>query len=171
LFLVIFDAAFLAILLYLALKNPDYAEKRLKRNESEKPQRVVMVPLVSSAILALVVAGLDNRFHWSFVPFLILATLFVIVGFVMLFFVMRQNSYGSRIIEIQEGQKIIDSGMHSVIRHPMYLSFLWHFTFRRYFWVPGLHLFPQRFFQYWFFSGSETKRKCCWMGFRAMTFT
>jgi len=49
-------------------------------------------------------------------------TIFIILGYILFIIVMRQNSYASRVIEIQQNQKVIDTGMYSIIRHPMYLS-------------------------------------------------
>jgi len=125
LFLILFDACFLTILVYLASKNPEYAEKRFRGNETERPQRIVMRLLVASALLMLLVAGFDYRFHWSSVPVVVvgIAAALIVAGFVMLFFVMRQNSYASRVVEIQKNQEVIDSGMYSWVRHPMYLAF------------------------------------------------
>lgn len=125
LFLGLFDVSFLTILVYLALKNPEYAEKRFRGNETERPQRIVMSLLVTSALLMLLVAGFDYRFRWSSVPVVVvvIAALLIVAGFVMLFLVMRQNSYASRVVEIQENQEVIDSGMYSVVRHPMYFAF------------------------------------------------
>lgn len=124
-FLGLFVLSFLSILIYLALKNPEYAEKRFKANERERPQQVVMSLLVLSAIAMLVVTGFDYRLHWSSVPkgIVILSSILVLAAFVMLFFVMRQNSYASRVVEIQKNQEVIDSGLYSVVRHPMYLAF------------------------------------------------
>jgi protein-S-isoprenylcysteine O-methyltransferase Ste14 len=131
LFLALFEIPFLIILIYLALKNPTLAEKRLQGNEQEKPQRLIMALLISSAIIMLVVSGLDYREHWSSVPIvvIVISSILVIGGFALLFFVMRENSYASRVVEIQEDQKLIDTGLYGVIRHPMYLAFLIVFLF------------------------------------------
>jgi protein-S-isoprenylcysteine O-methyltransferase Ste14 len=125
LFLGLFDASFLTILVYLIFRNPEYAEKRFRGNETERPQRTIMSLLVTSAIASLIVAGLDHRFYWSMVPLavILLSAALIVAGFVMLFFVMRQNSYASRVVEIQDGQKVIDNGLYAVVRHPMYLAF------------------------------------------------
>jgi archaellum biogenesis protein FlaJ (TadC family) len=103
LFLALFEIPFLVILTYLALKNPTLAEKRLQGNEQEKPQRLIMALLISSATVMLVVSGLDFKQHWSHVPLVIvlISSVLVIGGFVLLFFVMRENSYASRVVEIQ----------------------------------------------------------------------
>ena len=131
LFLGLFDVCFLTILVYLALKNPEYAEKRFRGNETERPQRLVMGLLVTSALVMLVVAGFDYRFHWSSIPGVVVvaAAALIVAGFVMLFFVMSQNSYASRVVEIQEGQKVIDTGFYAIVRHPMYLAFTIIFCF------------------------------------------
>jgi protein-S-isoprenylcysteine O-methyltransferase Ste14 len=131
LFLALFEVPFLVILIYLALKNPSLAEKRLQGNEQEKPQRLIMALLISSAIIMLVVSGLDYREHWSSVPTIIIAisSILVIGGFILLFFVMKGNSYASRVVEIQEDQKLIDTGLYGIVRHPMYLAFLVVFVF------------------------------------------
>ena len=125
LFLGLFDASFLTILVYLIFRDPEYAEKRFRGNETEKPQRVVMSLLVASAIASFIVAGFDHRFHWSTEPLavILLSSALFVAAFVMLFLVMRQNSYASRVVEIQDGQKVIDSGFYAIVRHPMYLAF------------------------------------------------
>ena len=99
---------------------------RMKGEESEATQKVVMGLLIVSALLMLVVAGLDYRFKWSEVPIAVevVARFIMIVSFMLLFFVMRQNAYASRVIEIQEGQKVISTGAYAVVRHPMYSVFI-----------------------------------------------
>jgi protein-S-isoprenylcysteine O-methyltransferase Ste14 len=131
LFLALFEVPFLVILIYLALKNPTLAEKRLQGNEQERPQRLIMALLISSAIIMLVVSGLDYRKHWSSVPLaiIVISSILVVGGFTLLFFVMKENSYASRVIEIQGDQKLIDTGLYGVVRHPMYLAFLVVFVF------------------------------------------
>jgi protein-S-isoprenylcysteine O-methyltransferase Ste14 len=71
----------------------------------------------------MIIPGLDFRFHWSHVPvwLVIVASTIMLFGFIMVVIVMKQNIYTSRTIEIQEGQKLIDSGLYSIVRHPMYL--------------------------------------------------
>jgi protein-S-isoprenylcysteine O-methyltransferase Ste14 len=90
-----------------------------------------MAVLISSAIIMLVVSGLDYREHWSSMPLIVIVTSLILVigGFILLFFVMKENSYGSRVVEIQEDQKLIDTGPHAIVRHPMYLAFLIIFVF------------------------------------------
>lgn len=125
LFLGIFVIEFAAILTYFALTNPTYAEKRLQASEGEIAQRVVMVLLVLCALGMMLLAGFNYRYLWSFVPLwlVIVGAVLMSVGLLGVFLVMKQNSYASRVVEIQTDQKLIDSGMYSVVRHPMYSAF------------------------------------------------
>jgi protein-S-isoprenylcysteine O-methyltransferase Ste14 len=108
------------------LKNPEYAKKRLNSEEEEKQQKIVMTLLILSFLILLCVSGFDYRFHWSHIPVFIVIVFSVVMigGIIMLFAVMIQNIYASHSVEIQEGQRLIDTGFYSIVRHPMYLAFL-----------------------------------------------
>lgn len=125
LFLGIFIICYVSILMYFSFTNPHYAQTRYRAAESETAQKVAMGLLIASALLMLLVAGLDFRFQWSHVALLIVASFSVVMvlSLGMVFFVMKQNSYTSRVIEIQEDQELIDTGAYGVVRHPMYLAF------------------------------------------------
>lgn len=125
LFLAIFILSMFAILLYLFIKDPVLMEKRMRGDEKENPQRFIMTFLIVSALLTFVVSGFDFRYHWSSVPFLlvVISAIIMLCGFILLFIVTIENSYASRVIEIQEEQKLIDTGLYAVIRHPMYFAF------------------------------------------------
>ncbi|MCL4539793.1 MAG: isoprenylcysteine carboxylmethyltransferase family protein, partial [Bacteroidetes bacterium] len=75
-------------------------------------------------IISFLIPGLDYRYQWSAVPLwlVILSTLLMVFGYVMFIAAMIQNSYASRVIEIQENQRVIDTGLYSIVRHPMYLA-------------------------------------------------
>jgi protein-S-isoprenylcysteine O-methyltransferase Ste14 len=109
---------------YLLIKDPELLEKRMKTNEKEKPQKLYLVLSIIISLLTFVLPGLDYRFRWSSVPvwLVIFSTVLMITGYAMFFIVMKQNSYASRVIEIQEEQKLIDTGMYALVRHPMYFS-------------------------------------------------
>ncbi|MCZ7362168.1 MAG: methyltransferase [Candidatus Methanoperedens sp.] len=70
--------------------------------------------------------SLDYHYHWSNVPVLLViaANAIVLSGYIFVFFVLRENSYASRIIEVEKGQKVITSGPYVIVRHPMYLGVL-----------------------------------------------
>jgi len=111
---------------YLVLNDPELLEKRMRVKEKEKQQKSYIVLSILSFGGSFLISGLDFRFHWSGVPLWLVFTglFFMASGFVLCFFVMKQNSYASSVVEIQERQKVIDTGLYSVVRHPMYLSVL-----------------------------------------------
>ena len=112
------------VLIYLVLYDPELLEKRMRLDEKEKPQRFYVKSSIIVTILIYILPGFDFRFQWSSVPlFVVIAsTVVMLIGYFMFFMVMRQNSYASRVIEIQEEQKLIDTGLYSVVRHPMYMA-------------------------------------------------
>ena len=75
--------------------------------------------------------SLDYRYHWSNVPVLLViaANAIVLSGYIFVFFVLRENSYASRIIEVEKGQKVITTGPYAIVRHPMYLGVLLMYLF------------------------------------------
>ena len=112
------------VMLYLLRNDPDLLQKRMKTKEKEEIQKVYLSLSIVICILTFAIPGLDFRYQWSEVPgwLVILATGIMIGGYFMFFTVMKQNSYASRVIEIQKGQKLIDTGLYGVVRHPMYLA-------------------------------------------------
>ena len=121
----LFLPAFFA-LVYFVIIDPDLLQKRLKTKEKEKTQRIFNILYIITFIITLIITGLDFKYHWSIVPvwLVIVATGIMICSYFMLLLVLKQNSYASRVVEIQKGQKVIDIGLYSVVRHPMYLSAL-----------------------------------------------
>ncbi|HOW57070.1 MAG TPA: isoprenylcysteine carboxylmethyltransferase family protein [Smithellaceae bacterium] len=110
-------------LIYFAVKDPELLQKRLKIKEKEKTQKTFSFLYLIMFIITLIFSGLDFRYRWSAVPLwlTIAAAVIMIAAFFMILLVMKQNRYASRIIEIQNGQQVINSGLYSVIRHPLYL--------------------------------------------------
>ena len=125
LFLGVFCISVLVIFTYLAVKNPGLFEKRMKMEEEDRSQMMIKLSLTLIYLITLVVSGLDHRYRWSRVPLPVVFafTIVMVLGDVMLFIVMKQNTYGSRSVEIQENQRVIDTGLYSIVRHPMYLAF------------------------------------------------
>lgn len=109
---------------WLFLKDPGLLEKRMKTREREKPQKAYLIGSIPVFAAVMIVPGLDYRFGWSDVPLavVIASTVIMVIGYILFFLVMRQNSYASRVVEIQEEQKLIDSGLYRLVRHPMYLA-------------------------------------------------
>ena len=105
-------------------KNPELLRKRLNAKEEEKEQKIVVAFSGLLFVAAFVVAGLNWRFGWLLLPdwaVWVAAALFL--GSYLLYAeVLRENTYLSRTIEVQEGQKVIDTGLYGIVRHPMYMA-------------------------------------------------
>lgn len=120
---VMFIPVFFSGLLMMG-NNPELLRKRLNAKEKEKEQ--VWVVALSSVIFiaSFVVAGLNWRFQWLVLPewAVWLAAAIFIFGYVLYGVVLRENTYLSRTIEVQEDQKVIDTGLYGIVRHPMYTA-------------------------------------------------
>ncbi len=124
LFLISIFVPMLFVLIYLLINDPGLLAKRLKTKEKVKEQRSIQKIGIIPVIIGFLLPGLDYRLDWSNVPMwmTVTGTIFIICGYGLFIIVMKQNSFASRVIEIQQNQKVIDTGLYSVIRHPMYLS-------------------------------------------------
>ena len=113
-------------MIFFYISDPELLEKRINLKEKETAQRKYIRLSFLLYIIAYIIPGLDFRFNWSYVPrwIVLLSLVVMIFGYIMFITVMLQNRYASRVIEIQDQQKLIDSGLYSVVRHPMYLSAL-----------------------------------------------
>lgn len=112
------------LMVYLLMKDPDLLEKRTRMKEKRKTQKAVMYLGLPLYMLVFILPGLDRRFGWSEVswPIVIIADIMVFLGYMLFVLVMRENSYASRVVEVQKGQKVISTGPYALVRHPMYLG-------------------------------------------------
>lgn len=119
--------------LVMLWKSPELLEKRLKADEKEEEQRVVLTLSALMFAAAFVVAGLNFRFGWIVLPAWVsyVAAVVFLLGYVLYAEVLRENTYLSRTVEVQENQKVIDTGLYGIVRHPMYMS-----TFLLFFAMP-----------------------------------
>lgn len=113
----------------LFVKAPSLLEKRLNAKEKETTQKGVIALSGLMILAGFIVAGLDYRFVWSSVPswLVITASVILLISYILYAEVMRENAYLSRTVEVQEGQKVVDSGLYGIVRHPMYAVTLWLF--------------------------------------------
>ena len=120
---ILFVPMFVAGLILMA-RNPDLLQKRLNAREKEAEQKTVVALSGLLFIAAFVVAGLNWRFGWWLLPnwaVWVAAGLFL-VAYLLYAEVLRENTYLSRTIEVQENQKVIDTGLYGIVRHPMYMA-------------------------------------------------
>ncbi len=109
---------------YFMKNDPEFLERRLRTKEKETAQqKIIKIGTILFAI-GFIMPGLDQRFGWSNVPneISIIADFFVLIGYVLIIIVFKENSYAGRTIQVDEGQRVIATGPYSIIRHPMYLG-------------------------------------------------
>lgn len=116
----------LALGIVLLVANPRLLRKRLKSRETEETQKAVVALTAALFLAAFVVAGLNFRFSWCVLPrgVVIASAVVFLLGYALNAEVMRENAFLSRTVEVQAGQKVIDTGLYGVIRHPMYTATL-----------------------------------------------
>lgn len=120
----------LAMGLVMYVKAPELLGKRLSAKEREQDQQLVVKLSGGMFLLGFVIAGLDFRFGWLPLPkwVQIAAAVIFLIGYALYAEVLRENAYLSRTVEVQQGQKVIDTGLYGIVRHPMYLATLLMFT-------------------------------------------
>ena len=110
----------------LLLRSPELLSKRLDPKEKEDAQKMVVALSGLMFLASFIVAGLNFRYGWIHQPAWLTWTAvgLFLAAYLMYAEVLRENAYLSRTIEVQEGQKVIDTGLYGVVRHPMYSATL-----------------------------------------------
>ena len=118
---ILFVPMFLAGLVMMA-KNPKLLESRLDAKEKETEQSLVVKLSGLMFLAGFIVAGLGVRYGWYTLPkpVVIVSAVVFLIAYILYAEVLRENTYLSRTIEVQEGQKVIDTGLYGIVRHPMY---------------------------------------------------
>lgn len=122
---ILFVPMFLAGIVMI-FKSPALLKKRLNANEKQAKQSLVVKLSGLMFLAGFIVAGLDYRLGWFPLPkaVSIVAAVIFLLGYILYAIVLKQNAYLSRTIEIQENQKVIDTGLYGIVRHPMYSATL-----------------------------------------------
>jgi protein-S-isoprenylcysteine O-methyltransferase Ste14 len=126
-----FTASFL-ITLYLAKRDPALLRRRMRGGptaEKRTPQRAAMLLASLAFIAAMVVPALDHRFRWSAVPVyaVVLGDFVTSSWYLVMFLVLRENTFSAATVQIAEGQRVISTGPYAIVRHPMYAGGLLSF--------------------------------------------
>ena len=113
----------------MMFRNPALLRKRLNAKEEQKEQKAVVALSGIMFLAAFVIAGLNFRFKWFVLPdwTVFIGTVIFLLAYAMYAEVLRENAYLSRTIEVQEDQKVIDTGLYGIVRHPMYSATLFLF--------------------------------------------
>jgi len=114
------------MMFYFIRNDPELLVRRMRMREQREEQGVLIRVMLVFFTATFLLPGFDRRFGWSDPPawLEILALALVFVGYMSLFFVLRENSYASRVIEVEADQKVISSGPYALVRHPMYTGVL-----------------------------------------------
>jgi protein-S-isoprenylcysteine O-methyltransferase Ste14 len=122
---ILFIPMFLAGIVMM-FKNPTLLKSRLDAKEKQKEQSLVIKLSGLMFLAGFIVAGLGVRFNWYILPtpVVIVATVLFLIAYLIYAEVLRENTYLSRTIEVQENQKVIDTGLYGIVRHPMYSATL-----------------------------------------------
>lgn len=106
----------------MMFKNPDLLKSRLDAKEKQREQSIVIKLSGLMFLAGFIVAGLDFRFGWLTLPkgVVIGAAIVFLTAYILYAEVLRENKHLSRTIEVQENQKVIDTGLYGIVRHPMY---------------------------------------------------
>ncbi len=105
-------------------KSPEFLAKRLDVREKQGTQKGVVAASGLMFLAGFVVAGLDFRFGWSWMPMpvTVIASVLFLGAYGLYAEVMRENAYLSRTVKVEEGQKVVDTGLYGIVRHPMYMA-------------------------------------------------
>jgi protein-S-isoprenylcysteine O-methyltransferase Ste14 len=128
-FLGVFFGSALAITIYLMRNDPKLLERRVNARlgaEKEKSQRIIQGFAMAAFISIFLVSVLDHRFGWSTVPAYVsvLGDILVVLGFLFVFLVFKENTFASGTIEVGAEQRVVATGPYALVRHPMYIGAL-----------------------------------------------
>src|SRR5664280_2401400 len=132
-FLAVYSLSVLAVTLYLMKKDPALLERRINAgpgSEKRRSQKILNFLISKALFVVVVVPVIDHRCAWSAVQLYGVAAgdVLVALGSLIGFFVFKENTFASAIIEIGTGQKVISSGPYALVRHPMYIGWLVTFS-------------------------------------------
>lgn len=113
----------------MMVKSPDLLKSRLEVKEKENKQKIVVLLSGVMFICGFIIAGLNYRYNWVKLPnyIVIIASIIFIVSYILYAEVLRENIFLSRTIKVQNNQKLIDTGLYKIVRHPMYFSTIFLF--------------------------------------------
>jgi len=106
----------------MMIKNPDLLKSRLDLNEREKEQKEVVAYSGIMFLLGFILAGLNYRYNWIMIPkiVVIIASVLFLISYILYAEVLRENTFLSRTIKVEKEQKLVDTGLYGIVRHPMY---------------------------------------------------
>ncbi|MFX1386048.1 MAG: methyltransferase family protein [Promethearchaeota archaeon] len=132
-YLIIFTIFFTLVVLYFSKHDPEMLQKRAKPKFKEKWDIFVMLLMGLGFLPTFIIPGFERKYGWSYVPFWVEIVAFIVLslGLIIIFLVMKENTYLSKAVEIQKdrGHIVITTGPYRIVRHPMYLGFILFIVF------------------------------------------
>jgi protein-S-isoprenylcysteine O-methyltransferase Ste14 len=140
----------LCVFIYLIRNDPELLERRMKAREKERRQKSIQLVGGLFFLVIYLLPGFDRRYGWSSVPVavVIAADILVLAAYGFFVRILKENSYASRIVEVEKNQKVITTGPYAVVRHPMYVAIIIMYVFAPLalgsYWaaIPALSLIP-----------------------------
>ena len=113
----------------MMVKSPELLRKRLNAKEKENEQKQVILFSGLMFLAGFIIAGLNHRYNWIAIhnSVVIVSSVIFVLAYILYAEVLRENAYLSRTIEVQENQKVIDTGLYGIVRHPMYATTIFLF--------------------------------------------
>lgn len=144
-YLIIIFSCVLLVIRHFLKHDPLFLERRIRTKETVKEQKIIIYFGWILFLPIFILPGFDKFYGWSKIPILliIISQFLVLTGYLIVYRVFKENSFASRVIEINEGQKVISTGPYSIVRHPMYFGVLLMYGFT-----------PLALGSYWAFIGS-----------------
>lgn len=126
--LVLFVPMFIAGIVMM-IKSPNLLKSRLNAKEKEKEQKKIVAISGLMFLIGFILAGLNYRFNWIELPnvVVIISSIVFLIAYLIYAEVLRENAFLSRTIEVSDNQKVIDTGLYGIVRHPMYLATIFLF--------------------------------------------
>jgi protein-S-isoprenylcysteine O-methyltransferase Ste14 len=145
----------LITLRYMLKNDPALLERRMRMRERVGQQRKIIGISFIFLVASFLVPGLDQRYGWSQMPawVAVLSNGIMIAGYLMVIWVFKTNTYTSRIVEVEAGQKVISTGPYAIVRHPMYVGAFFTYAFSPLalgsYWafLPGVMILPVLIFR------------------------
>lgn len=112
----------IGVVFYFLKHDPEFLERRMRTKEKVKEQKLIILLGCILFLPTFLIPGFDRYYSWSEIPLplIIISDVLVLAGYLIVIMVFRENSYASRVVEINSGQKVISTGPYAIVRHPMY---------------------------------------------------
>jgi protein-S-isoprenylcysteine O-methyltransferase Ste14 len=126
LYLIVICVTFGATLAYMVKNAPDLIERRMQVKEKEREQQWIVTVFTALFSVSFLLPGIDHRFGWSDVPvwLVLAATAALLIGQAIVVLAFRENHFAARVIEVEDGFQLIETGPYAIVRHPMYVGTL-----------------------------------------------